>query len=91
MNNEDFRQNFDHLIMTTRSFLAFSAAVSNDELKEMLAGISMADSVGYILDPTAYRTALADGRLERQRALIEAHQAFRAAIAKHFTMTPVGM
>ncbi len=90
MNDDEFRQHFDMLIMATRSFLAVSGCVSDAELKEMLDGVSLADSVGYIFDPTAYRTALADGRLVRQKALIEAHQAFRAAVAKHFTMTAEG-
>ncbi len=88
MNNDEFRRNLEMLTMATRSFLMLSGCVSDDELGEMLKTVSLADSVGFIIDPTAYRTALADGRLDRQKALIEAHQAFRAAVAKHFTMTP---
>ncbi len=86
MDNEDYRRNFDTLTMSTRSFLLLSGMITDEELAQMAQTVSLAEGVGHFMDPTAWRTAEADGRLVRQKALIEAHQAFRAAVAKHFTM-----
>ncbi len=91
MDNDDYRQNMDTLIMATRSFLLLASTVSTAELQEMRRTVEMAEGVGHFIDPTAWREASASGSLERQKAMIEAHQAFRAVMAKHFQLLPAGI
>lgn len=52
------------------------------DLKQIRETLDRADSVGAILDPTRYRAALADGRLDKQRELIAAVRPLAAYIEK---------
>ncbi len=90
MTEDEYRINMDFLAMSARSFLLIGGKVSDQQLADMLHTVEMADSIGCFADPTAYRTAMHDGRLARQRALIRAHQAFRAALGKQFTIPKFG-
>lgn len=45
-------------------------------LEKMARSVQHASNFGHVVDPTAYRTALGDGRLEKQRAAIDAARAF---------------
>lgn len=61
------------------------------DLEMLQQTLDRADSVGAILDPTAYRAALQDGRLEQQRELLAAVRPLRKYIAKRMAaegMTP---
>jgi hypothetical protein len=45
--------------------------VSDAELEVSLEAVSQADAIGFVIDPTAYRQALGDRRLDRQRKLLQ--------------------
>lgn len=53
--------------------------VELDRLRETLDRV---DTIGFIVDPTAYARALSDHRLERQRELLAALRPLAAYIAK---------
>lgn len=88
MNNDEFKSCMDLLQMSARSFMALTFTITDEDLATMLKTIDLAESVGHIVDPTQYREASQSGSLQRQRCLIEAHQQFRASIAKHFKVAP---
>lgn len=67
--------------MSLRSAAAWLDMVSQDDLEKALRTIMRADSVGHILEPSLYRAALADGRLEYQRDLIELARALKVGVA----------
>ena len=50
------------------------------ELDRLETILDRSHSVGAILDPTAYRTAISDGRLDFQRRVIAAATAFRESM-----------
>lgn len=52
--------------------------------KKMLDTVTVADGVGAIFEPTMYRDALRDGRLDKQRKIIEAAIAFHKAIKEAY-------
>lgn len=52
------------------------------DLKQISATLERVDSVGAILDPTAYMRALSDGRLDQQREIIAAVRPLAAYIEK---------
>jgi len=54
-----------------RPFVMIAAAIPDADVKAAREAVNKADAFGSIVDPTAYRTALADRRLERQRRLID--------------------
>ena len=60
------------LIQTAfRPFVLIAAAIPEADVEAARAAVNKADAFGSIVDPTAYRTAIADHRLERQRRLID--------------------
>ena len=54
-----------------RQFAICSGSGLEDAATKALNTVNRADAFGAILDPTMYRAALSDRRLERQRRLLE--------------------
>ncbi len=77
---DGYRELMDLVQSGCRVFNACTATITDEELAEASRIVEVADATGFVLDPTAYRTALGDGRLDRQRALIKAARDFRAAL-----------
>lgn len=62
-----YAQIFEDIQHSFRAFVLSAATVSDEEIDKALRTVEHADSVGAILDPTAYRNALETGTLNRQR------------------------
>jgi hypothetical protein len=77
---EDFASVMERVAMAARSFTAMSLAVTDAEVQQAIRTSEMASAVGFVVDPTAYRTALWDGRLEKQVQLLKGFLAFRAVL-----------
>jgi hypothetical protein len=80
LTEDDYRALMERITNACRVFNACSMSITDEDLAAAAHTVELADAVGYVVDPTAYRTALYDGRLERQRALIKAFRDFRAAM-----------
>ena len=55
--------------------------ITDEQLQAMLATVERADSVGFVIDPTQYKSALQDGRLDFQRRMIKLCIHIKAEIA----------
>jgi hypothetical protein len=58
---------------------AMGSIAADLPLEDAQAALSKADSLGAVLDPSAYRTALADGTIEMQREMLNAALALKRA------------
>lgn len=56
------------------------SGVTDDELRAVGNTLDRAHAVGPVLDPTAYRAAIADGRLDAQRDTLRAARFIRTII-----------
>jgi len=72
-----------------RSFLLMSADITDAELSDAQDAVSTADSIGWVIDPTRYREALAEGSLERQRELLSLFVDARSRLKKLYANDPV--
>lgn len=54
------------------------STITDEALDKALCTVQMADSVGAILDPTAYRRCIDTNSLERQKALIKMAKTLKA-------------
>lgn len=52
-------------------FAILAQAVSDEDVARAKETVARAQSLGPLVNPTRYREALGDGRLERQQALIQ--------------------
>lgn len=66
--------------------LATIPEISDDDIA---AALNMAESFGHIVDPTKYRDALYDGRLDRQRRLIKLFEHIRAEVRALYPNDPI--
>lgn len=71
MENGDYVQNLRIAEQSLQQAMMFLHMLSDSALKEMQDTVERADSVGFIVDPTKYREALQDGRLDYQRHLLK--------------------
>jgi hypothetical protein len=82
MNESDYKHNMEVCETALRQAALFLDMISEEDLEAMKRTVSMADSVGSIIDPTRYRDALQDGRLEYQRDLLNLTEQMKAGLAK---------
>lgn len=64
-------ETMDRMCDAFRTFAMLAAVVSPEDLHEARRAVQVADAVGFVVDPTKYREALASGGLDRQRKLID--------------------
>ena len=66
-----YPETLDQIVAAFRSFSVLAMHVTAADYDKALACVNRAESFGAFVDPTAYRQALADRRLERQRRLLD--------------------
>lgn len=71
----EYRVAMDQLLHFGALYVAMLEALP---LEKMASTVENADAVGPFVDPTTYRAALADRRLDKQRAAISAARRFIA-------------
>jgi len=84
MTDAEYRELLDTIQNAARFWALSMASVSSEDLKTAAETVEHADAVGWVLDPMKYRERLQDGGLDRQRDLIAATRAYRAALRKLF-------
>lgn len=67
-----------------RTYAMLTMPLKPSLLEKALCTVESAEAVGWVTDPTKYRDAIQDGRLDRQRALLKSAIAFRKALAGIF-------
>ena len=68
MTAAEYKELLDHLVMSCRtSWFLLMVSITDEQLAEARRICEQADAVGFIVDPTKYREALGDGRLDWQR------------------------
>lgn len=82
MNAAEYRETLDTLQAAARAWALQLVVVSTEDLRTALRTVEYADAFGPIFHPTEWRAANSKGALERQRALLAASLAFRAALLK---------
>jgi hypothetical protein len=63
--------------------MSFLMMLGTVDLKQLRAVLGIADTLGPILDPTKYRDALQEGRLDKMRLLVGAAEKFHGACEKY--------
>lgn len=83
---DDFNhaRTMDAVQMAFRQFALFALLVPADHVDASREAVSRAESIGFVIDPTAYRRALSSGSLERQRELLNLFVKVRADLARIF-------
>lgn len=71
MATNEHKATVDEILMAFRQFAYIAAHTDDASVERALQTVSTAESVGFMVDPTAYRTALFSGSLERQRKVIQ--------------------
>jgi hypothetical protein len=77
-------QTCDAMVQAFRQFAIHSLLVSDEDLKAAREAAASAESIGFMVDPTAYRRALQSGSLQRQRKLIALFERTRNELAQIF-------
>lgn len=79
MTNEEYVEQLDRLVHAARVYWMLTEGIDFDTIGKTLA---MADTLGPILEPTAYKGAIYGGRLDQQRDLVKLTKDFRASFAR---------
>ena len=77
----------DETLDACRAFAMMNREISDEDLRHALNAVSMAESAGPVFLPTEYILAQNDGRLVRQRELLNAVVEFRSALERLFPDT----
>lgn len=80
----DYRANLEALQDGLQMFWLATASISDEDLTAMRDTLSMGHTLGPLLDPTAYRTALGDNRLDKQERLVRLLQHVRREVREIF-------
>ena len=84
MSGRDHKATLDTITRCARTFVALAATVSPDEIKTAQHAVSMADSVGPLLDPTQWMRANETNSLERQQKLLQWFKQSRDQLSEIF-------
>lgn len=68
MTHEDTLQ---AMVNAFRAFAILASCIKSDDVAAARETVGRAESFGAFVDPTAYQQALADGRLARQRRVVD--------------------
>lgn len=82
---KEYSEHFEDLLHSLR--LMTTLGPPTDVVRKMLRTVQSADSVGAIVDPTAYRNALASGTLDRQKQVLDLYLRFKVELHKLFPDT----
>lgn len=80
----DHDATMEHMLTALRHFLLLASVVPQAHVTRAAEVVSMAESVGAILDPTAYRRALYSGSLERQQRIVALFTRTKAELLQIF-------
>lgn len=67
----DHVETMERLQLAFQQFALIAALVDDADVRASQDAVSMADSVGFLVDPTRYQQALSNGSLKRQRELLD--------------------
>jgi hypothetical protein len=83
----DHEVTMTYIIASFRNFAMMSLLVTDEDAKMAREAVATAEAIGFVLDSTAYRTALQTGRLERQRKIVTLFEKTKCELKELF---PVG-
>jgi len=89
MTDSEYRDLLETLQNAARTWALMLTIVIDADLKTAAEAVETADAVGWVVDPTKYRDRLQDGGIARQRDLIAATRAYRAALRELFPQDAV--
>lgn len=83
-----YTDTIDQIALVARTVLILGSTISDHDCAFARETLAMTETMGPIADPTKYRAAMADGRLDFQRDLLEAFVSYRTRIRQLMAKYP---
>ena len=80
----DHQETLDLVQVAFRNFAVIATHLEDAQIERAVKAVSEAESIGFVLDPTAYRDALQTGSLRRQRELLALYQKTKSELRRIF-------